>query len=333
MQTIWALTVIAASACAFHTDSNSFTALLNGDWGGSDHSPYTEPGQVDCSHGMNAVAADIKPDAVFLLGDNFYSSGIHGDEHDARFKETFEDVYTGEHIADLPYYVVAGNHDHKGNVSAQIAYSGLSPRWNYESLYYTESFNFAKSNGDTASVDVIFIDTVLLAGNSDDLDDKFGQLPGPADVAAAESQWKFIETSLANSKADYVFTAGHYPVWSGCSHGPTDILVAVLKPMLEKYNASGHISGHDHCLEHMDEGKGPVYALAGAGDNCCYSNTNAHRLPEGSLKFAIWNDGTGSPINGGFGSMIATEEQLVFNYYASNGTKLFTSEPVLPRRR
>jgi hypothetical protein len=40
------------------------------------------------------------------LADNFYSSGIHSDEHDPRFKETFEDVYVGEHIADLPYYVI-----------------------------------------------------------------------------------------------------------------------------------------------------------------------------------------------------------------------------------
>ena len=100
--------------------------------------------------------------------------------------------------------------------------------------------------------------------------------------------------------------------------------------MLEKYNATGHISGHDHCLEHMDEGKGPVYVLAGAGDNCCYANSNADKLPAGSLKFAVWNDGSGNPIEGGYASMSAFEDSVSFVYYASNGTVLYTTPPIAP---
>jgi acid phosphatase/tartrate-resistant acid phosphatase type 5 len=52
--------------------------------------------------------------------------------------------------------------------------SQVSPRWNFESLYYKRSFTFNKKAGGNASVDVVFIDTVLLAGNSDDLEDKVG---------------------------------------------------------------------------------------------------------------------------------------------------------------
>lgn len=51
--------------------------------------------------------------------------------------------------------------------------------------------------------------------------------------------------------------------------------------MLEKYNASGYFSGHDHCLELIDEGKGPKYILTGAGDNCCYPNSNVDKNPKG----------------------------------------------------
>jgi acid phosphatase/tartrate-resistant acid phosphatase type 5 len=101
--------------------------------------------------------------------------------------------------------------------------------------------------------------------------------------------------------------------------------------MLEKYNATGHISGHDHCLEHVDEGRGPVYAVVGAGDECCYHNKKAHLIPKGALKFAMWNDGSGSPIEAGFGSMVATHESLTLRYHSANGTLLYQAEPVFPR--
>ena len=63
---------------------------------------------------------------VFVLGDNFYNSGIHpedGPDGVLRFKKTFEDVYTAPSLKKIPFYVCAGNHDHGGNVSAQIAYT------------------------------------------------------------------------------------------------------------------------------------------------------------------------------------------------------------------
>jgi hypothetical protein len=136
-------------------------------------------------------------------------------------------------------------------VSAQIAYTQLSTRWTFPDYYYKKTFTW---NGGKTTMDVIFIDTVLLAGNSDDLVEEFGELQGPADKALAETQWAWIEDSLKSSTADYVFVAGHYPIWSGCSHGPTAILVAALKPLLLKHNATGYLSGHDHCLEHIDDG-------------------------------------------------------------------------------
>jgi hypothetical protein len=36
---------------------------------------------------------------------------------------------------------------------------------------------------------------------------------------------------------------GHYPVWTGCAHAPTPVLVAKLKPRLEKYHATGYMRG------------------------------------------------------------------------------------------
>ena len=69
---------------------------------------------------------------------------------------------------------------------------------------------------------IVFIDTVLLAGIADHRN-KFGELSGPADEAAAMSQWQWINATLGNSTADYLWVAGHYPVWSVCEHGPTQV--------------------------------------------------------------------------------------------------------------
>ena len=75
---------------------------------------------------------------------------------------------------------------------------------------------------------------------------------------------------------------------SGCSHGPDPVMLAQLKLLLEKYHASGYMCGHDHCQEHIDEGKGPVCVLSGSGFECCYPGTNAHKVPEGAIKMAYW---------------------------------------------
>ena len=90
---------------------------------------------------MGVVAKEIKATQVFCLGDNFYGSGIHtpadGPDGEKRFKKTFEDVYNAPALMDIPFYAIAGNHDHGGNVSAQIAYGTThKTRWVYPAWYY-----------------------------------------------------------------------------------------------------------------------------------------------------------------------------------------------------
>ena len=134
------LILLVVSLCCIHAalsaeDSVNFLSI--GDWGGIPYPPYHTPGQKAASKGMAKIATEIDSEFVLALGDNFYFSGVENADS-KRFEETFQKVYTGESLM-TPWYVIAGNHDHKGNVSAQIEYTGLEAntnnRWQFPSLY------------------------------------------------------------------------------------------------------------------------------------------------------------------------------------------------------
>ena len=259
------LTVVA-------TDPLDF--LVMADWGGSPKAPFTTAAEISTAGGMGKVAASTGSSFVMAVGDNFYTSGVENVES-ARFKDTFEDVFTADSL-NIPFHVIAGNHDHGGNVSAQIAYTQKSTRWSYPESWYS----FEKDLGGGSSIQVVMIDTVILSGTSD-VRDAAGeltaelpgsQLPGPAERARADSQMAWLQKTLNSSKATFLVVAGHCappapppraprpriqrpvlppadPVWSICEHGPTNDLVQHVKPLLEQYRVTAYIAGHDHCME------------------------------------------------------------------------------------
>ena len=98
------LVVLACVPC----DARGLSFLAMGDWGGDDASPYTQPGQAKAAIAMRQVASDVGASFAIGLGDNFYTDGIHSDEHDARFAESFENVYTSKSLQ-IPFYMIAGN--------------------------------------------------------------------------------------------------------------------------------------------------------------------------------------------------------------------------------
>lgn len=181
----------------------------------------------------------------------------------------------------MPFYAIAGNHDHLGNVTAQIEYSKLSKRWVYPDWYYSFEKSF-EDGGENVTMQFIMIDTVLLDVVEENkcvmLDHfrnkrlflthggscRYGKLsdapgtPLPKDAPSKKEQLTWLESEMSRSTADYLWVAGHYPVWSGCEHGNTLELHVDLKPLLEKYHATGYMSGHDHCEEYIDDGTGPV---------------------------------------------------------------------------
>eukprot|EP00483_Globobulimina_turgida_P005583 UN05593 len=141
---------------------SSLDILIMGDWGGQPNSPYTTVDEVDTAKIMGEIGSTFDVDMVWALGDNFYDNGIKN-ENDKRFKETFEDVFTASSLTKIPFYVVAGNHDHYGNVTGQIMYSNHSSRWRFPDYWYTYTYKIPDTS---YTLQLIMIETVPLSGNT-----------------------------------------------------------------------------------------------------------------------------------------------------------------------
>ncbi|XP_041476033.1 tartrate-resistant acid phosphatase type 5-like [Lytechinus variegatus] len=293
--------------------------LVMGDIGGMAEHPYTTDDQVDVAWAAGNVAENFKADFIVELGDNFYEHGVKH-VHDPRFRQTFEDVYAAESLQ-VPWYIVPGNHDWEGNITAQIEYSKISPRWHFPSLYYTKEFRIP---GDPdARLFLVAIDTMLLCG--------MGAPPtGPWNITAAEEQWSWLEHQLNLTKeASYVIVAGHYPVRSIGSHGPTRCLVDRLEPLLKQYNVSAYFAGHDHCLQHIHEPESPVeYFISGAGAKIDPGRTHRFSVPADWQHFHMGN----VRRKGGFAYAEATAERLTVAFTDAKDVWDLHKATILPRR-
>ncbi|KAK6040024.1 Ser/Thr phosphatase family protein [Cooperia oncophora] len=280
---------------------DSLRILLVGDTGGLPIYPYVTYAQKKVAKAMTNVAIEKKVQYVLNLGDNIYFTGV-SNEHDTRFQTTFEDVYNTDAL-NVPWYLIAGNHDHFGN---------------------------------NVSIDVLMLDTIVLCGNTADIENggffdmlwnKSHDPEGPTDVAKAELQWKWIAETLNSSSADYLFVAGHYPIHSVSSHGPTRCLQERLDPMLRAFNVSAYFAGHDHTLQHIvypGNGKHVIhYVLSGAASRSDRSKKHMFTVNGANLRFrypSSWNPLSQLGFsNGGFVLMDITAKQAHLFFYNGKG--------------
>ncbi|XP_061579089.1 tartrate-resistant acid phosphatase type 5a [Cololabis saira] len=297
----------------------SIKFLAVGDWGGVPYPPYATAVQKATAREMSKVAEQMGADFVLALGDNFYYKGVNSVDS-PRFQETFESVYTAKSLR-VPWYVVAGNHDHAGNVKAQIEYTHRSDRWKFPSYYYELNFHIPNTE---KTLTIIMLDTVMLCGNSLDFVDKKPQ--GPLCAVDANRQLTWLQQRLARSKADFLLVAGHYPVWSVSEHGPTDCLLKRVHPLLIKYNVTAYLCGHDHNLQYLEEA-GVGYVVSGAGNFLDPDIRHWNHVPKGSLKFFT---GQASTL-GGFVHAEVTNDKIFLTFFQAKGTSLYRT--VLHQRK
>lgn len=211
-------------------------------------------GQRIVADSMREYALRNPVQFVLYLGDNFYDSGVSSVD-DPMFETHFEDVYDGV-VLNMPFYVVVGNHDYRGDVNAQVVYSGRSERWNMPALYYT----FTVRYGELGKVQFFGLDTDPIVTGGD-----------------FENQLVWLEDELGRSEAGWKVVFGHHPVYSNGLYGNLPEMIDTVLPLLEGYGVDVYISGHEHDLQLLEPVNGVHQVVSGAGasvrDTLCRENS------------------------------------------------------------
>jgi len=275
-------------------------------------------------------------DFVLGVGDNFYPNGIKkGGAKSPQFKHNFEEVYTEKELL-CPWYQLGGNHDHVGDISAQLAYHHLSPRWNFPHYWYTYSWSSKAKSGKTVTSQFVVIDTSILFGIEDD-DEETGEIVSVSPSSLAylrDDQLKWLDETLSASTADYLWVAGHYPIYGPDGFGSHKYNALV--PMFKKYHVSGYLAGHLHTMEHYEtsgaDSPSPVYVISGCGKECNRRDTaNNHSVwgPDVSNTYAITSKS--NKVDSAFVSMVASESETTIQYVDDKGKILYKAKSVGPR--
>ncbi|HXI14686.1 MAG TPA: metallophosphoesterase [Thermoanaerobaculia bacterium] len=173
--------------------------------------------------------APLKPDAILLLGDNFYERGIESPDGD--WRRTAPLFKMG-----APIFPVMGNHDHRAsNKLAQVRKSGTAgfEQWRFPALNYTvRSGNL---------IDVVMMDSMSIAKRYA----PSPAVPGHREVAC------ITERSLQASTARWKLVAAHHPAFTSGLHQRDLELEHVrgLAPLFDQSGVAIYVTGHDHDLE------------------------------------------------------------------------------------
>lgn len=224
-----------------------------GDWGrnGYEH-------QQEVALAMQALAQTLEPEFIISTGDNFYPDGVASVE-DPLFMSSFEAIYRGDKLFE-PWYCVMGNHDYRGNLSAQIEYTDRSRRWNMPALYWQDEFLL---EDDETRLGLFFVDTSPLEDEYWTRD-KYKSAVSQQDTTA---QLEWLENALASSKAEWRIVVGHHPVYtSGKRREDPPFVRGHLEPRFDEAGVHAYFCGHEHDLQHQRPDHGMThYFVSGAG--------------------------------------------------------------------
>jgi hypothetical protein len=162
-----------------------------------------------------------------------------------RVDKMWDDEYfhpAKDFLATIPYFSVIGNHE--GNCPL------------FPLMFQTPQENGSKNWSQQ-------IGPLLLIG-----------IDGSMDWSHGSKLERWLENTLAKSKAKFIFVGSHYPAWTSGGHGslneekrpkekPIKDAQDTIMPLLKKYNAAAMFAGHDHFYERNEPDNGVTMIVTG----------------------------------------------------------------------
>ena len=206
----------------------------------------------------------IRPESLFLLGDNFYGKDSKGfSVNSRRWKDEIEDMYPSSSFPGS-CWAVLGNHDYhdnKGGEQIQLAYSKqVETRFKLPSKWYRFELGAPESMVTALAIDTNFPE---VSGGKK----KSGMWTNAClSEDEVQRQLEWLDCELAKPRAPFTIVLGHHPLYSNGSHGDLPILAESLGTLLAKHKVHAYFCGHDHDLQHLElENQFTSYVLSGGG--------------------------------------------------------------------
>jgi hypothetical protein len=233
LRTVAVLLALLLAACEPAAPERlSFAALGSTGTGGL--------GQRAVAQAVAATGRDDGLDLVLLLGDVFRREGVDGLD-DPQWEKKFSAAYPAKGL-DLPFYAVAGNRDHRGDVTAMTAFD-RDPRWRMPAL----SYRLDRRLDDGVMVSFIALDTTVLRRSDE----------------AGRSQRRWLADTLAAAAADWLVVYGHDPILR--INGEPDPALGPLLPLLHHHGLDLYLSGEEQVLGVQRDAAGALHVASGAG--------------------------------------------------------------------
>jgi tartrate-resistant acid phosphatase type 5 len=268
--------VFAADALPAPADfaADDLHYLMIGDWGYD----QTRANQVAVAKAMQGYVATnkLKPDGLFLLGDNFYGPFKGGTEC-PRWKNDFENIYPASALPG-PCWAILGNHDYDDEpvdkLKAELAYAKAraGTRWTMPAKWYRLDLPEQKPLATLLMLDSNYHNSAVSL---------------TAEEKAAQLKWLVAELEKPRT-TPYLIVMGHHPLYSNGQHGDDAALIADWEPVFKKYQVQFYFFGHDHDLQHLEfDGHPTSFVGSGAGGANLYEIQKPERGPYSAEVFGF----------------------------------------------
>lgn len=210
--------------------------------------------------------------------------------------------------------LILRNHDWYKNISAEMDYNRINPRWNLPFKWYTKEFVIDEDQ----KIQYIFMDTSPYI---------------PAEIhhnPAVRKENKTLQIDwmrnvLSSGTFRWRFVIGHHPFYSSGHYGNLGHKnMTQFEDLFNEFKIDAYINGHEHILQHSQTNINGIeinYFTSGAGGELGSNQIRNFNLPEN--KFVV------GKTEGFMGLKISRNKATAY-FYGRNGDEIYNYTMIKP---